>query len=254
MKIGQKPIIKPTVAAVIGWTMLASFAANVNADSVIVTDVTDWSTTPMEVVNVSDPLLNYYGGVYAGINTIAVTENGNTTINNGFCIDPFHWSANGPVSGYSTVPLADAPKLPGTLNAATAFDIEKLWAEFYSPTMSSPNAAGLQIAIWELISANAVATGELPANEALSITSYDYGASADLALLADYVGPAANLTGLTGPAQDYVIASVPDGGETFLMLALTMSALVFARPALIKSASPKLATCRIFPSKNQPNP
>jgi hypothetical protein len=250
MKIRQKPIIKPTVAAVIGWIMAASFAANVNAAPVIVADVTDWSTTPMEVVNVNDPYLNYDGGVYAGINTLAVTENGNTTINSGFCIDPFHWSDSGPTAGYSTVPLADAPKLPGTLNAATALDIEKLWAEFYSSTMSSPSAAGLQVAIWELISANAVATAELPANEALVITSYDYGASIDLASLATYTGPVANLTALTGPGQDYVIDSAPDGGETFIMLALTMSALVLARPAIIKSASLKLKTCRISPSKN----
>jgi hypothetical protein len=257
MKIGQKLIIKRTLAAVIGWTMVASFAASLNAgivnsDSVIVTDVTDWGTTPMEIVNVNDPLLNYYGGVYAGINTLEVTVDGSSTINNAFCIDPFHFSASGPTSGYSIVPLADSPKSPGTLNAATALDIEDLWAEYYSPTMSSAGAAGLQIAIWELVSANAVATGELPANEAFSVTSYDYGASADLASLATYDGPAANLTGLTGPGQDYVIdpPSVPDGGKTFFMLALTLGALVLARPAIIKSASLKLKPCKIRHSKN----
>jgi hypothetical protein len=177
---------------------------------------------------------------------------GSSTINNAFCIDPFHFSASGPTSGYSIVPLADSPKSPGTLNAATALDIEDLWAEYYSPTMSSAGAAGLQIAIWELVSANAVATGELPANEAFSVTSYDYGASADLASLATYDGPAANLTGLTGPGQDYVIdpPSVPDGGKTFFMLALTLGALVLARPAIIKSASLKLKPCKIRHSKN----
>jgi hypothetical protein len=245
MKIGQKPIIKPIVAAVIGWTMAASLAASVNAGSVIVTDVTDWGTTPMEVVNVNDPLLNYYGGVYAGINTLEVTVGASSTINNGFCIDPFHWSASGPTSGYSIVPLADAPKSPGTLNAATATDIEKLWGEYYSPTMSSTSAAGLQIAIWDLVSSNAVATDEIPADEAFTITSYDYGASADLASLATYDGPVANLSALTGPGQDYVIDPVPDGGETFFMLALTLGALVLARPAIIKSASLELKPCKI---------
>ncbi len=236
MKTGQKATIKPTVAAVIGWAMVASLAANVNAGSVTVTEITDWNTTPMEVVNVYDPLLNYSGGVYAGINTLEVTDGASSTDHNGFCIDPFHWSANGPSSPYYIVALTNAPKSPARLNAFTAKEIEDLWALYYSPTMSSPSAAGLQVAIWELVSSNAVATDGLPAADAFLITSYDYGASADLASLANYDGPAASLIAVTGPGQDFAIVS--DGGETFIMLALTLSALVLARPAIIKSASP----------------
>jgi hypothetical protein len=41
---------------------------------------------------------------------------------------------------------------------------------------------------------------------------------------------------LTGPGQDYVIDSVPDAGGTFIMLALTLIAIVLARPAIIKNA------------------
>src|SRR5580658_2745217 len=129
MSIRQKPSIKKSLAAVIGCAMAAGFAASVNANPTpcIVTDVTDWSTTPNEVVNTDLTYLGYNGGVYAGINTLAVTVNGVTTINSGFCIDPFHWSLNGAVSGYSEVPLADAPKDPATLNTYTATEIDKLW-------------------------------------------------------------------------------------------------------------------------------
>jgi hypothetical protein len=103
----------------------------------------------------------------------------------------------------------------------------------------------LQIAIWDIVSSNAVAAGQIPAADAFSVTSYDYGAAEDLASLANYDGPVANLTALTGPGQDYVIDPVPDGGETFIMLALTLGALIIARPAIIKSASPKLKPCKI---------
>jgi hypothetical protein len=123
------------------------------------------------------------------------------------------------------------------LNAATALNIENLWAEFYSPTMTSSHAAGLQIAIWELVSSNAVANDGLPAHDAFSLVGpNNYGASQDLASLATYDGPAANLMALTGPGQDYVVDPVPDAGATFIMLALTLGALVLARPSLIKSA------------------
>jgi hypothetical protein len=239
MKIRHKLDSNQSVTAVIGWIMVASLAANVNAQPVTVTDVTDWNTTPMESVTVNDPLLglNNYSPIYAGINTLEV---GTSSPINGFCIDPFHWSGSGP--GYSIVPLTDAPKDAGQysvqLNAFTATEIEELWADYYSPTMSSPNAAGLQIAIWELVSSNAVATGTLPAADAFTvISSYDVLATNDLESLATFIGTPANLIALTGPEQDYVIAA-SDGGETFIMLALTLGALVLARPAILKSANP----------------
>ena len=222
---------------------MAALAANVNADPipVTVTDITAWGTTPNEVVNANLPSLGYSGGVYAGINTLSVTLNGTSTTYSGFCIDPFHWSASGPTSGYSEVPLVDAPKSPASLNAATATDIEDLWAEFYSPKMSSASAAGLQIAIWELVSSNAVASDGLSSSLAFSLAAgqSDYGASLDLASLATYTGPAANLMGLTGPGQDYVVdpQAVPDGGSTFILLAMTISALVYVRIAMDKNAS-----------------
>ncbi len=221
--------------------MVAGLAASANAQPVTVTDITDWTTTPGEYVYFNDPLLSYNGGVNTGINTLLVTTGQGSTSYNGFCIDPFHWSATGPTSGYSIVPLDDAPKPPATLNAATATEIEELWAEFYSPTMSSSSAAGVQIAIWELVSSNAIANDGLAASNAFTLDGgNDYGASQDLASLATYDGPVPDLTALTGSGQDYVIdipPSTPDGGATFIMLALALGALIVARPAIIKSAS-----------------
>src|SRR5580658_6946021 len=129
MSIRQKPSIKQSLAAVIGCAMTAGLAATVSANPIpcTVTDVTDWNTTPMEVVNTDLTYLGYNGGVYAGINTLAVTVNGVTSIQSGFCIDAFHWSLSGPVTGYTEVPLADAPKDPATMNAYTATEIDKLW-------------------------------------------------------------------------------------------------------------------------------
>jgi len=247
MKIGQKRIIKQLLAAVIGCAVVTCLAASVNAGTITVTDVTDWQTTPVEAVNADLTYLGYNGGIYAGINTLSVNNGENTTVYSGFCIDPFHWSANGPVSTYSAVPLVDGPKAPATLNAFTATEIEDLWQEYFSPTMSSSSAAGLQIAIWELVSSNAVASDGLAPKYAFALDAgqYDYGASLDLDSLATYDGPAADLTALTGPGQDYVIdmagsgpppnPMVPDGGATSLMLVLTVSVLAFARSAIIKS-------------------
>jgi len=234
------------MAAVIGWAMMASLAANVSAQPVTVTEITDWSTTPNELVTINDPYLGYYGGVYAGINTLQINNDGNITINNGFCIDPFHWNVPGTLD-YDMVSLINAPKSPAPLNAFTATEIEDLWAEYYPSALSSSTAAaGLQIAIWELVSSNAVVNDGLPANMGFSTNSIDYGASADLASLATYDGPAANLIAVTGPGQDFVIAA-PDGGETFIMLALTLSALILARPVIIKSATPQLRKAKAIP-------
>ena len=239
------------MASIVGWAMAAGLGASVSASSVTVTDVTDWGTTPMEVVNTDLTYLGYNGGVYARINTLSVQNGANTTMYGGFCIDPFHWSASGPVTTYSIVPLVDGPKSPATLNAFTATEIEDLWQEYYSPTMSSPSAAALQVAIWELVSSNAVANDNLAPQYAFALDAgqSDFGASLDLASLATYHGPAADLVALTGPGQDYVIntggppippPSIPDGGATFMMLALTLGALVIARPALTKCVGQRL--------------
>src|SRR5690348_1888618 len=127
--------------------------------------------------------------VYAGINKLLV--NGNSY--DGFCIDPFHWSVSTPQT-YTAEPLADGPKSPGgPMGVGVATKIEQLWDQYFSPTMSNQNAAGLQIAIWELIGTT---------NFKLD-SSNDYGAGSML----DWVNnnstaPTADLTALTGPGQD----------------------------------------------------
>jgi hypothetical protein len=246
MILGQKPTLRPVISSVVAFTVGIGFAGSVNANPVTVTDITDWATTPAEVVAVSIPYLSFDGALYAGINTLSVNNGGNVTVYNAFCVDPFHWALPGPISGYNIVPLVGAPKAPGTLNAATATDIEDLWAEFYSPSMSSASAAGLQIAIWELVSSNAIASGALPANEGFSLTpgQSDFGASLDLASLSTYTGPTPSLLALTGPGQDYLISPVPDGGETFVLLALAAGAMILARPTV------QLKPCPVSVTRN----
>jgi hypothetical protein len=237
----MKPFFKKIVTITIASSVVAGFSSKVFATVVTVTDVTDWGTTPMEIVNLDLPYVTYdgntgySGGVYAGINTLSVTENGNTYTESGFCIDPFHISLDGPQS-YNTIGLASAPKYPGPMGATTALDIEELWAEYFpSAQTSSTVAAGLQLAIWDLVANAAATANDVPVSDYYTLTSgNDYGAAADLASLNDYTGPVAdlNLIGLTGPGQDYVISnplpplpqpSVPDSGPT---LALLGSALV----------------------------
>src|SRR6266705_2884911 len=88
----------------------------------------------------------FNGFVGAGIKKVRVDG----VAMNGFCIDPFtvalHSSA-----GYRFVPLTKAPEAPWTLNATEATEISDLWAMFYKPKMKNKKAAGLQIAIWEIV-------------------------------------------------------------------------------------------------------
>jgi hypothetical protein len=245
MKTGQFHSLRAVALALIGFTVASTFDAQAgNNNTLTVTETTDWATSPMELVNVSFPTLGYSGPAFAGINTIEVNAGGGNVTYEGFCVDPFHWSAGGPTPGYSEVALQNGPKSPGTLNQATAFQIEELWTEFFSPTMSSQSAAGLQVAIWELVSSNAVATGELSPKDAVTFTGNTYTAAADIASLATYHGPVATLECLTGPGQDYIVDmpaigagranQAPDNGGTWIMLVLTAGALFLARGALVK--------------------
>ena len=43
------------------------------------------------------------------------------------------------------------------------------------------------------------------------------------------------------------------GGETFIMLGVTLCALVLARPAIIESAGLRLKACRVSPSEDRKN-
>src|SRR2546423_2398744 len=88
----------------------------------------------------------FNGVVGAGIKSLRVDG----VLMDGFCIDPFTRALSSS-SGYSFVPLTQAPEAPWTLTASEATQISDLWAMFYSPDMRKKKAAGLQIAIWEIV-------------------------------------------------------------------------------------------------------
>lgn len=171
---------------------------------------------------------------YAGIIDLKV----NGVAVQGFCIDPFHWSIPG-VQNYNAVALSTAPKAPVSgMGATTALDIEQLWQQYYSSGMSSQNAAGLQIAIWQLVGGSNFTLNSTP----------DYGASGMLNWLENNPNaPTADLIGLTGPGQDYVIPNfpgsnvreVPDGGATALLLCFAMVGLFVLRSKAAEAAQSK---------------
>lgn len=212
---------------------LAGLAYQASAVPVTVQEI---GIGPNEIVEMTTLTGNTVGThwVYAG--PVDLLVNGVATT--GFCIDPFHWSITGQQS-YNTEALSAGPKAPGgPMGDATALKIEQLWAQYYTPDITSQNAAGLQIAIWELVGG---------ANFQLN-SSPDYGAGDMLNWVNNNSGAtAADLIGVTGPGQDYVIPaissnsrnSVPDGGQTALLLGFGLLGLVAAR-----SRFPKLRPCR----------
>jgi hypothetical protein len=176
---------------------------------------------PNKIVNITtiiygpSPPHPWTGNVYAGVNKLLVDG----VPMDGFCIDPFHFSL-GSSDGYSFVPLTSAPKFPGTMTAWDATLIGRLWGSYYSPTMTAADAAGLQIAIWEIVGGSS-----------FQLNGADYGAGGFLAYVSasGYSGPRAHLIGLTGPGQDYVVAAIPDGGTTLGMLGLAFILVSIAR-------------------------
>ena len=174
-----------------------------------------------EVVQITSSTLGT-AWVYAGI--IHLTVNGTAT--DGFCIDPFHWSVTGP-QPYNTEPLASAPKSPvNGMGAASALKIEQLWGHFYSHNMSNQDAAGLQIAIWEIVGGLNFQLDSAP----------DYGASTMLQWVSNNPNATpANLLAVTGPGQDYVIPCVPDGGTTALLLGAGLAAMAIMRSKFVRA-------------------
>ena len=139
----------------------------------------------------------FNGFVGAGIKKLRVDG----VAMNGFCIDPFTVALHSS-SGYRFVPLTKAPEAPWTLNATEATEISDLWAMFYKPKMKNKKAAGLQIAIWEIVG-----------GDDFTVIGKSYGANRMLAALDSYSGPGAGLIALTGPGQDYVVLTPPGQGD-----------------------------------------
>jgi len=168
-----------------------------------------------------DPSPTGFPIVVAKAGVIDLLVNGVAT--DAFCVEPFQPSLSG-TNTYDTATVASAPQPLGPMGDATAKKIEQLWAKFYSPNISNENAAGLQIAIWELVDA-AVSGG------IFSLWSYDYGASAMIAWVnANSNAAAADLTALVnGRGQDYIVQKVPDGGTSVALLGLSFVGLLALR-------------------------
>ncbi len=169
--------------------------------------------------------------VYAGVLKLQV-DGVNTT---GFCIDPWHWSANGGLP-YETEDLSLAPKSatnssPNPMGASAALQIEQLWAQYYNPAISNITAAALQIKIWQIVDL-AVTNGTfslISIDGADSASVYNAITGMDTFLGSNPNAPAADLVALTGPGQDYVVQRVPDGGTTVFLLGLAFLALALVR-------------------------
>lgn len=168
--------------------------------------------------------------VYAGILNLVVDG----TPMNGLCIDPFHFSVPSS-TGYSYVPLTSAPK-DNIMSAGTALLIERLWGNYFPTALSSAStAAGLQIAIWDLVGGSSFHL----------VSANDYGASGFLSTVenSNYGGPVADLIGLTGPGQDYAVLAppssqvqtVPDGATTVTLLGMALAGLACLRRRLVQA-------------------
>ena len=201
---------------VLGLTIITAFSAKANSTITVQEEgVSPFETPTITCTGIGGPY-----EVYAGVNQLVA----NGTPMNGFCIDPFHWSMTSS-GGYSYVALASAPK-GYAMGSDIATDIERLWGSYYSMALTSANsAAGLQIAIWKLVGGSHFTLN----------SGNDYGAAVMIAAIdgSSYTGPVADLIGLTGPGQDYVvqnppgalISQVPDGGATFFLLGAALCGL-----------------------------
>ena len=174
--------------------LLSLFAAD---PSINATRVQDLGVRLGEPVRISLST-GFNGVVAAGIKSLNVDG----VAMDGFCIDPFTRALSSS-QGYKFAPLTQAPEAPWTLSSTKAVEITDLWAMFYSPNMTAKNAAGLQLAIWEIVGGSS-----------FQVIGKDYHASQMLAALQSHTGPGANLIALTGPGQDYVVQTPPgQGGE-----------------------------------------
>ena len=147
------------------------------------------------------------GAYYTGIYNLSV--NGQPT--HSFCID-FNQYVPQQEEAYESLSLTDI------YSETTATNINKLWYNYYSKDMSSDQAAGLQIAMWEvtLNDDNNVRSG----NFYIYNNRSDYGAQAMIDNLPNINGyDSSSLIALShGQYQDYVTTQpVPEPGTIILM-------------------------------------
>ncbi len=191
-----------TGGLVAAFALTCSSVSLLRAQNNVAVTVQEMGPGANEIVNISSSNLGSNLEVYACILDLEVDN----TPTVGFCIDPWHWSGDGPMN-YTAESLSEGPKYPGNMGAATALQIEQLWQEFYTPHMSDSTAAGLQIAIWDLVS-DSVSVQTDGASWYTLNSGNDYGASTMISWVdAHPFAIAATLSAVTGPGQDYVVMS-----------------------------------------------
>lgn len=200
---------------VIATTGMLLATLSLKADQLTLGDavqVKEVGVSPGKVVNITSSTLGTLN-VWAGVTNLLVDG----IAFDSFCIDPFQYSS-GAYQSYVVTDLAAAPQSPYTMGAAAAVDIKNLWALYYSTSITANAAAGLQIAIWEIVGGSN-----------FTVNGSDYGAAGMIASLASYSSGGANLVALSSSTyQDYVVQNVPDSGTTLLLLGLGLVGLAVA--------------------------
>jgi hypothetical protein len=147
------------------------------------------------------------GNVSAGIYKLKV--DGSAT--DSFCID-LQDPATPIPNIYEVVALGAAPDTPlGPMGAAKALAIERLWKAYYSPIMTQPQAAALQVAIWDCVVDldRNINTGNFQSTYIAAQALLD-----NLPNLTDYTV----LLGLTNPVyQDFLKSPVPEPATMLLL-------------------------------------
>jgi hypothetical protein len=191
---------KSAVWTVTGALFLATLSSTRGQELPV--SVVEAGVGPNQIVEIASSNLGYNLWVYACV--IELELNNVPTV--GFCIDPWHWSGVGNMY-YTAEALSQGPKYPGNMDSATALKIEQLWNQFYTPDISNSMAAGLQIAIWDLVSAS-VSASTNGASWFFLQSGDDFGASTMLTWVnGNPNATAAQLSAVTGPGQDYVVMS-----------------------------------------------
>ncbi|HEX3729688.1 MAG TPA: putative Ig domain-containing protein, partial [Opitutaceae bacterium] len=188
-----------------------------------------------QVVNISSSTLGNNLNVFAGALDIGV----NGTSTSGFCIDPWHSSAEDQWLAYNFESLSSGPKVADGMGSGTALQIEQLWQQYYSTSISNSAAAGLQIAIWDLVSA-AIGPQTGGANWFTLNSSNDYGASTMITWVDSHsAAAAANLYAVSGNGQDYVVqaGALPQPIAAAAAATQNVPFMVYPRPAVASSSA-----------------